>query len=132
MNPEILAMLAEVTKKAIENAITPLKEKIEAQQKTIESLQSDLKEVLFEAVVVLDGKSLQLIRTFGDGNQKTTEIELPQLAYMGVFDAEKHYQKGDLVTHGGSMWHCNEANSDKPDESGGAWTLCVKKGRDAK
>ena len=132
MNPEMLAMLAEVTKKAIEAAITPLQQQIEAQQKTIASLQSDFEAALVEAVVVLDGKSLQLIRTFGDGNQKTTEIELPQLAYMGVFDAEKHYQKGDLVTHGGSMWHCNEASSNKPDESGGAWTLCVKKGRDAK
>lgn len=132
MNSEFLEMLAEVTKKSIEKTTTQLKQQIEEQQKTIESLRNDLKTALIEAVVVLDGKSLQLIRTFGDGSQKTNEIELPQLAYMGVFDAEKQYQKGDFVTHGGSMWHCNEASNDKPDESGGAWTLCVKKGRDAK
>ena len=115
MNSEFLEMLAEVTKKSIEKTTTQLQQQIEEQQKTIESLRNDLKTALIEAVVVLDGKSLQLIRTFGDGSQKTTEIELPQVVYMGVFDAEKHYQKGDLVTHGGSMWHCNEASSDKPD-----------------
>ena len=132
MNPEMLAMLAEVTKKAIEAAITPLQQQIEAQQKAIGELQSDLEAALFETVAVLDGKSLQLIRTFGDGNQKTSEIELPQVVYSGVFDAEKQYQKGELVTHGGSMWHCNGDAVGKPEDDSGAWTLCVKKGRDAK
>ena len=132
MNPDMLAMLAEVTKKAIAVAITPLQQQIEAQQKTIESLKSDIETAVFEAVVVLDGKSLQLIRTFGDGNQKTSEIELPQVVYAGVFDAEKQYQKGELVTHGGSLWHCNGDADGKPEDDSGAWTLCVKKGRDAK
>ena len=128
----MLAVLAEVTKKAIEAAVTPLQQQIEAQQKVIDSLKSDLETAVFEAVVVLDGKSLQLIRTFGDGNQKTSEIELPQVVYAGVFDAEKQYQKGELVTHGGSLWHCNGDADGKPEDDSGAWTLCVKKGRDAK
>ena len=128
----MLVMLAEVTKKAIQAAITPLQQQIEAQQKTIESLKSDLETAVFEAVVVLDGKSLQLIRTFGDGNQKTSVVELPQVVYAGVFDVEKQYQKGELVTHGGSLWHCNGDADGKPEDDSGAWTLCVKKGRDAK
>jgi hypothetical protein len=51
--------------------------------------------------------------------------------YRGVFDAAEQYEPGSMVTHGGSVWHANEATSDAPGGSS-AWTLAVRRGRDGK
>jgi len=54
------------------------------------------------------------------------------LTYRGVFLAGADYQPGDLVTWGGSAWHCNAATTARPGEAAEAWTLMVKRGRDGK
>ena len=44
-------------------------------------------------------------------------------------------QRGDMVTFGGSVWHCDQDCLDKKPglkSSADYWTLCVKKGRDGK
>ena len=56
----------------------------------------------------------------------------PGLTYCGVFVEGKSYDVGELVTWGGSMWHCNEATETKPGDGSRAWTLAVKRGRDGK
>jgi hypothetical protein len=56
----------------------------------------------------------------------------PGLTYQGVYVEGKSYDVGELVTWGGSMWHCNEATELKPGEGSKAWTLAVKRGRDGK
>ena len=55
---------------------------------------------------------------------------LEQRRWVGVWAAGL-YHEGNLVTHDGSMWHCNRGTDSKPGESD-AWTLCVKRGRDGK
>jgi hypothetical protein len=40
--------------------------------------------------------------------------------------------RGDVVTFGGSMWHCNAATEEKPGDGSAAWTLAAKRGRDGK
>lgn len=54
----------------------------------------------------------------------------PVVSYMGVFSADKSYLPGDMVTHGGSVWHCDKAH--QGDWSPESFTLAVKKGRDAR
>lgn len=54
---------------------------------------------------------------------------IPFVLYADVYQPEKRYEKGDMVTWGGDGWHCNEPTTDKPGTSG-AWTLAIKKGRD--
>jgi hypothetical protein len=54
------------------------------------------------------------------------------LTYLGVYQDGKSYDVGELVTWGGSMWHCNEPTETKPGEGSKAWTLSVKRGRDGK
>lgn len=55
------------------------------------------------------------------------------LTYCGVYQEGTLYVRGDLVTWGGSTWHCNEeAPPSKPGEASKAWTLIVKRGRDGK
>ena len=55
---------------------------------------------------------------------------LEQRRWVGVW-AVGLYHEGNLVTHDGSMWHCNRETNSKPGESD-AWTLCVKRGRDGR
>lgn len=56
----------------------------------------------------------------------------PGLRFAGVYVEGKTYDLGDLVTWGGSSWHCNETTTSKPGEGAKAWTLMVKRGRDGK
>lgn len=57
---------------------------------------------------------------------------MPGLRFAGVYVEGKTYDLGDLVTWGGSSWHCNETTTSKPGEGTKAWTLMVKRGRDGK
>jgi hypothetical protein len=54
----------------------------------------------------------------------------PGLEYCGVFAEGQVYTLGQIVTAGGSAWHCNEATSTRPGDGAKAWTLMVKRGRD--
>jgi len=60
----------------------------------------------------------------------------PALIYRGVYEYGRRYEPGDVVTFGGSVWHCNAATGAKPDEHTDdpvkPWTLAVKRGRDGK
>ena len=53
------------------------------------------------------------------------------LEYLGVFEPERQYTRGNFASHNGSLWHCNCATRQRPGD-GPDWTLAVKKGRDAK
>lgn len=58
---------------------------------------------------------------------------IPVPIYQGTFTEGKTYSVGDLVTWGGSMWHCETPTQEKPGEKSGegaSWRLAVKKGRD--
>jgi hypothetical protein len=57
-------------------------------------------------------------------------LSFPIPVYAGVFKEGTTYQPGDMVTHGGSLWHANEETAAKPGD--GPYTLCVKRGRDGR
>jgi hypothetical protein len=52
--------------------------------------------------------------------------------HRGVYLEGKTYDVGDMVTWGGSTWHCSETTTSKPGEGSKGWTLAVKRGRDGK
>lgn len=56
----------------------------------------------------------------------------PGLTYQGVFVDGKAYQKGDVATWAGSMWHANTATTSKPGDGSKDWTLACKHGRDGR
>lgn len=56
---------------------------------------------------------------------------VPVPVYRGVFQSDQQYEAGDLATFGGSVWHCNNATTEKPGTNGN-WTLAVKAGRDGR
>lgn len=57
---------------------------------------------------------------------------LPVPVYRGVFDRDAEYQAGAMVTHKGSVWHCNATVNGEAPGASEAWTLAVKCGRDGR
>jgi hypothetical protein len=49
----------------------------------------------------------------------------------GVWQPDREYQPGEVVTCGGSGWFCKEATRERPGSDPSAWRLAIKKGRDA-
>lgn len=62
---------------------------------------------------------------------KEFSFVMPIVIDRGVFSNEKSYAPGDGVTWGGCFWIAQEETSEKPD-TGKAWRLSVKKGRDGR
>jgi len=76
-------------------------------------------------------RNLLMQITMASGRKTVTPFALPAMIYRNVWK-EGHYQKGDVVTFGGCIWHCDQDTDTKPSESAEHWTLAVKKGRDGK
>jgi len=60
------------------------------------------------------------------------ELHFPVMIYRGVYREGEAYERGDTVTWGGSLWHCDQDTTDKPDGQQKHWTLAAKRGRDGK
>lgn len=64
-----------------------------------------------------------------------TAFQLPTMVYRGIYNADNEYQKGDVVTWGGSAWHCQVNDTKTAPREGAdfhAWKLMVKEGRGGK
>lgn len=95
--------------------------------------------------VLHDGERLVTFRFQSGTRVKEFQVVLPALIYRGVFSDGQTYEKGDVVTYGGSSWHCAKATQTKPDFISRAsdgkpmgpqgkdfWTLMVKRGENGK
>ncbi|MNV19982.1 hypothetical protein D3C71_1108660 [compost metagenome] len=85
----------------------------------------------FDASVMDDGRTVLLSFDRGDLSYKV-ELGFNVMLYCGVFKEGHDYVRGDTVTWGGSLWHCDQPTSEKPGDGSKSWTLCAKKGRDGK
>lgn len=85
----------------------------------------------FDAAVMDDGRTVLLSFT-GKAVDYKIELGFPVMLYRGVYTEARRYERGDTVTWGGSLWHCDHETSEKPGDGSKAWTLCAKKGRDGK
>lgn len=86
----------------------------------------------FDATLMEDGRTVLLSFEQGDQSYKV-ELGFPVMVYRGVFKDGQTYARGDTVTWGGSLWHCDaEETTDKPDGAEKHWTLATKRGRDGK
>lgn len=84
----------------------------------------------FDAELMEDGRTVLLSFSAKDTTYKV-ELGIPAMIYRGVWKDGQSYERGDVVTFGGSTFHCNEDTSDKPEISK-TWQLMVKRGRDGK
>lgn len=89
----------------------------------------------FDLALSEDGRTLSF--RFVRGELKVErQVKLATLIYRGVW-RDGEYERGDVVTWGGSAWHCQQQTKDKPGgpipgtpgaASGGSWRLMVKEG----
>ena len=64
---------------------------------------------------------------------KEFPVTVPVMIYRGVFREDQGgYACGDVVTHGGSLWHCDRDTEEKPGDGSKDWTLAAKRGRDGR
>ncbi len=75
------------------------------------------------------GFTFRLAREGRDVRQWTYTV--PCQIYRGVWVPGTCYSRGDTVTWGGSLYHCNVPTTDKPGGSA-AWTLAAKRGADGR
>ena len=87
----------------------------------------------FDADLMEDGRTVVLKFQDGSDTGYSVEIGIPAMIYRGVFKDGQSYERGDTVTWGGSLWHCDvPATTSKPDGAEKHWTLAAKKGRDGR
>jgi hypothetical protein len=79
--------------------------------------------------VPIDERTIALKFQQGD-TVHSFELEFPIPVYRGIFKQGETYKRGEIVTWGGSAWHCNEETGEKPDS--GPWSKMVNRGRDGK
>jgi collagen type III alpha len=83
-----------------------------------------------ELTLADDGRTLKLAFVRGDQKHERSVV-LSTPLYRGVYRSGEQYQKGDVVTFGGSSWIAMTDTQSKP-ESDDTWKLSVKRGRDGR
>ena len=79
----------------------------------------------FDMVLSEDGRTLSFKFVRGEVNVER-QVKLDTMIYREVW-REGEFDRGDVVTWGGSAWHCQQKTTDKPGTSA-AWKLMVKEG----
>jgi integrin beta 3 len=83
----------------------------------------------FDCRVLEDDRTIEFSFKSGEYEHIAT-LKWPTMLYRGVYHEGTEYERGDVVTWGGSLWHCDEPTKEKPGTD--SWTLAAKKGRDGK
>jgi len=97
--------------------------KSEMQRKTIELFAKGLAPVIRQFVA----QQVEPLK------QRIAELEQREnnLKYLGTWQASGEYQRGNFISHDGSMWCATRDTRSRPGTSND-WQLCVKRGRDGK
>jgi len=78
----------------------------------------------------VDERTTKRIEILTDGRTIEHIKRTPVMIYRGIWK-DGTYERGDVVTWGGSLWHCERATSANPQKAGcDDWKLVAKKGRD--
>jgi Collagen triple helix repeat (20 copies) len=79
----------------------------------------------------LDERRVRLVLNHTDGAQAAYDVPVPAVIYRGIWTA-REYERGDMVTRDGSVWHAERATRERPVEGALDWTLAVQRGRRGK
>jgi len=84
----------------------------------------------FDVSLSEDGRTLTLKFQRGDV-VKERAIKLHMINYREVW-REGEYERGDVVSWGGSSWHCQRTTTEKPAYGCADWIMLVKRGDDGR
>jgi hypothetical protein len=80
-----------------------------------------------------DPRRLSIVCRKTSGVAMATAFSIPWMLYREIYRDGATYAKGDVVTWGGSAWHCQVAQTRaKPGADSRDWKLMVKEGRPGK
>lgn len=86
----------------------------------------------FDLSLADDGRTVTVKMQAGETVLEKS-LTLATVIDRGVYKSETSYERGDAVTHGGSLWIAQaDAPEGAPGLGGKGWRLAVKKGRDGK
>jgi len=77
-----------------------------------------------------DGERTFTHKWLTGGELHTKSFTTPIALYRGVYVDGRIYERGDLVTVNGSIYHCDSDTTARPGEGSKEWTLAVKRGKD--
>ena len=83
-------------------------------------------------ITQIDARNFTVACRHTDGTVVEQAFAMPAMVYRNVYQEGKDYQQGDVVTFGGSLWHCDKDTQTKPGTKDSDWSLAAKKGRDGK
>ena len=83
-------------------------------------------------ITQLDARNFTIACRHTNGRVTEQAFSMPALIYRNIYQEGKDYQQGDVVTFGGSLWHCDKDTQTKPGTKDSDWSLAAKKGRDGK
>lgn len=79
----------------------------------------------------IDDRNVRIAMVHGD-DEAAFELKFPVIIDRGIWSDRANYERGDAVTHQGSLWIAQHDNPAKPDTPDSGWRLSVKRGQDAK
>jgi hypothetical protein len=80
-----------------------------------------------------DPREIIVTRCLTGKDSTETRFRMPAMIYRGIYSPDSEYEQGDVVTWGGSAWHCQaEKTAKAPGDESGGWKLMVKEGRRGK
>lgn len=80
----------------------------------------------------VEGRTTRVVHIDSKGVESVEEHKYPGMIYRGVYRDGNKYEAGDVVTCGGSMFHCQKDDPEGKPGSSDDWVQCVKKGRDSR
>jgi len=84
-----------------------------------------------DLVVEYDGERTFTVALVQGERRKAQSFKMPIMIYRKVYVEGSAYERGDVVTWGGSSWVAlKDAPQGKPGDTSRDWQLIVKKGRD--
>jgi len=83
-----------------------------------------------DSAVEYDGERTITVKWARGDARRELAMKFPAMLYRGVYVPGKLYERGDVVTWAGSLWHANAETTTRPGDGAPAWTLAVKRGRD--
>jgi hypothetical protein len=131
LNNEELASLAQATRAVVLERESAMRERIAAlENKSLGPTPRGASGGIADDMVAAVDDLLR--RTIKPLVERIAELERAPFSYEGPHDADKEYKRGQFVSHGGSLWHCESSGVGHKPGDGPGWRLAVKAGRDAR